>query len=103
MADNLGNVSRTLVEQSMGAVVYFVSFVGISTILVLNVIVGVVVDSVADIKKEKQNKAKKQKAERVKDTDQNEMLLQELEKLELQLAHVKSMINEQTITDEQTD
>ena len=34
----------------IGAVIYFVSFVVTTTILMLNVIVGIVVDSVSEIK-----------------------------------------------------
>ena len=51
MADDLGEISRPLLDSGIGAVIYFVSFVALSTVLVLNVIVGVVVDSVSEIKK----------------------------------------------------
>ncbi len=84
MADDLGNVSRPLVEASVGAAFYFVSFVVLSAILVLNVIVGVVVDSMAEIKKNRQ-RAEHEEAG-------TEDLMEEIEKLEEQLEHVKSLI-----------
>ena len=84
MADDLGNVSRPLLENGMGAAAYFISFVVLSAILVLNVIVGVVVDSMAEIKKNRQREEHEAAG--------TEELLDEIEKLEEQLEHVKSLI-----------
>ena len=110
LADDLGEISRPLVEASFGATIYFISFVVLSAILVLNVIVGVVVDSVSEIKnasakKEHHNDDHKKdhKEDRREDVEktlgikhknkeQASDLLEEIHNLELQLERVKSLI-----------
>ena len=84
LADDLGNISRPLLSGGIGPVIYFVSFVALSTILVLNVIVGVVVDSVAEIKKSSQRKENKLDAPTDAETndDADADLLQEIQSLE---------------------
>lgn len=84
MADDLGNISRPLLEADAGAAVYFISFVVLSSILVLNVIVGVVVDSMAETKK---NNLRRQHEE-----SGTVDLLDEIEKLEKQLERLKGLI-----------
>lgn len=84
MADDLGNVSRPLLESGVGAAVYFISFVVLSSILVLNVIVGVVVDSMSEIKKNRQREEHEAAG--------TEDLLDEIEKLEEQLERVKNLV-----------
>ena len=101
MADDIGDISRPLLASGFGAVLYFVSFVALSTILVLNVIVGVVVDSVAEIKKSAQNKnANKDLIKEIQNLGKkvehaevaNSDLLNEIQKLEQQMERVKSII-----------
>ena len=101
MADDLGNISRPLWEAGVSAPIYFISFVVLSSVLVLNVIVGVVVDSVAEIKKhtdeEEHNKiavvsvSGKNDEEAAQDIS-DEQILAEIESLEQQLDRMKSVI-----------
>ena len=101
MADDLGNISRPLLESGIGAVIYFVSFVALSSILVLNVIVGVVVDSMEEIRNTDRNRnhsenlleeigvsAKKNESDELGDAD----VLEEIENLEQQLDRLKKMV-----------
>jgi voltage-gated sodium channel len=103
LADDLGEISRPLLASSgISAVIYFVSFVILSAILVLNVIVGVVVDSVSEIKnatakKEQQKEDRREDVEKAlgikhKNKEQASDLLQEIHNLEQQLERVKSLI-----------
>lgn len=104
MADDLGEVSRPLLASGFGAVVYFVSFVVLSTILVLNVIVGVVVDSVSEIKKTASSKTPEPNALHEvgllehpdSDESKNADLMQEIQNLEQQLERVKSLLASKT-------
>ncbi len=89
LADDLGEISRPLLAQSSGAVVYFVSFVALSTILVLNVIVGIVVDSVSEIKKSSQ---KEESPTEETQTAEKADLMQEIQALEQQLEKIKSLV-----------
>ena len=57
MADDLGNISRPIIQETASATIYFVLFVVIATILVLNVIIGIVVDSIDEVKKQAENEA----------------------------------------------
>lgn len=92
MADDLGNISRPLLASGFGAVMYFVSFVALSSILVLNVIVGVVVDSMEEIKNVDRNITNASSDNsKIKDSD----LLTELENLEKQIDRIKNMISEE--------
>ncbi len=88
MADDLGEVSRPIMEYSSGAVIYFVSFVALSTILVLNVIVGIVVDSVSEIKKNSQSKDSTITENEIDNAD----MLKEIQNLEQQLERVKNLL-----------
>ena len=88
LADDIGEISRPLLAHSTGAVIYFVSFIALSTILVLNVIVGIVVDSVSEIKRSSQAKEEELAAENESEND----LLKEIQSLEQQLNKVKSML-----------
>ncbi len=101
MADDLGNISRPLLTGGVGPALYFISFVALSTILVLNVIVGVVVDSVAEIKRSSQgNNNETDILQEIKNLGQkvdyaesvNVDLLQEIQKLEAQIERVKSIV-----------
>ena len=102
LADDLGEISRPLLATGFGAVLYFVSFVALSTVLVLNVIVGVVVDSVSEIKKVSQNKDLEiETAENVEALkykmiaeEESSELMKEIESLEQQLERVKKFIAE---------
>ena len=102
LADDLGEISRPLLATGFGAVLYFVSFVALSTVLVLNVIVGVVVDSVSEIKKVSQKKdQEKETAENVEALknkmiaeEESSELMKEIESLEQQLERVKKLIAE---------
>lgn len=113
MADDLGNISRPLVQTGIGAVIYFVSFVVLSAILVLNVIVGVVVDSMAEIKKADQEEKSQDLLHVVGlvsredgcDECTNADLLQEIICLEQQMERVKNLLaaREHKGTDRKTD
>ncbi len=101
MADDLGEISRPLLESGVGAIIYFISFVVLSTVLVLNVIVGVVVDSVSEIKKSTQKDGENNKLEEninhIRQSDnydelKNANLEQEVENLEQQLKKIKSIL-----------
>ena len=101
MADDLGNISRPLLETGIGAAIYFVSFVALSSILVLNVIVGVVVDSMEEIKNSRNKTDDKENAlqgegivEQNSESDgiDSEKVLEEIENLEHQLENLKKMI-----------
>lgn len=85
MADDLGNISRPIIAADGIGVIYFVTFIAISAILVLNIIVGVVVDSVAEVKKQTET-------EEIKETSD---LKKELDKLEEQIRVVKLLLEEE--------
>ena len=91
LADDIGDISRPLIAHSVGAVVYFVSFIALSTILVLNVIVGIMVDSVSEIKRGSQSK-EELADENAVENEPKEDLLKEIQNLEQQLNKVKSML-----------
>ncbi|MBR4870114.1 MAG: ion transporter [Oscillospiraceae bacterium] len=101
MADDLGNISRPLLTSGIGAVLYFISFVTLTSILVLNVIVGIVVDSMEEIKnvsrknEQEESLSQENAAPALPTQDDNFTnadVLQEIENLELQLGRLKSMI-----------
>ena len=85
MADDLGNISRPIIAADGIGVVYFVTFIAMSAILVLNIIVGVVVDSVAEVKKQTETEELKESSD----------LMIELEKLEDQIRVVKLLIEDE--------
>jgi voltage-gated sodium channel len=100
MADDIGNISRPLLlSAGASAVIYFVSFVALSSILVLNVIVGVVVDSMEEVRALSRNSDNKRDSEKIKvmvksknEDDDNEEVLQEIRNLEQQLEKLKNII-----------
>jgi voltage-gated sodium channel len=101
MADDLGNISRPLLSSGVGAVIYFVSFVALSSILVLNVIVGVVVDSMEEIRNTDRSRNSSENlleeigiSEKKKDcVDIAEAdVLEEIENLEQQLDRLKKIV-----------
>jgi voltage-gated sodium channel len=102
LADDLGVITRELLRNGIGAVIYFVSFVVITTILMLNVIVGIVVDSVSEIKNAQQKKEQMRElleeydfAENQDETGRraNDILRKEIQDLEEQLSRVKLLLD----------
>ena len=57
MADDLGNISRPIIQETASATIYFVLFVVMAIILVLNAIIGIVVDSIDEVKKQAEKEA----------------------------------------------
>lgn len=63
MADDLGNVTRPIMAQYSFASFYFISFTVIAVIVLLNLVIGVIVDSIEETKKEKTMEARENVAE----------------------------------------
>lgn len=85
MADDLGNISRPIMDVAPSAAMYFISFIVLATILVLNVIIGIVVDSIEEVK---------QQEEREEFGIEGKDIYEELENLEKQINLIKDMIIE---------
>ena len=52
MADDLGNITRPVIEQNGVAVIYFISFAIIAVLIVLNLIIGIIVDSIEEARRQ---------------------------------------------------
>jgi len=87
MADDLGNISRPIIEAQPSAAMYFIAFVVLATILVLNVIIGIVVDSIEEVKKQN---------ERDEISLENENVYEVIENLEKQVELLKTIVAEKT-------
>ena len=80
MADDVGNITRPIIEQSKVSVVYFISCAIIAVLIVLKMIIGIIVDSVEETRKQNEK-------EQIREQDvyllveQMEEQLQELKKL----------------------
>lgn len=82
------DIARDIMDKFQGSWIYFISFILVSSFIVMNVIVGVVVNAISDIsddvKKEKERKRLK---------EENATLESELYKLKEQISKVENMIN----------
>ena len=93
-ADDLGAITRPIISEDPASVIYFVSFVIIAVFLVLNLVIGVVVNSIEEISQQAD------KEERIKNSSELEL---ELEKLEDHIELIRSMLQDARAEDSETE
>ena len=85
MGDEIGGITRFIIAQDPAATLYFVSFMIIAVMLILNLIIGVIVNSIEEMR---QMRKKEERMQNANDLEK------EIDKLEEQLILVREMLND---------
>lgn len=85
MADDLGNITRPIIAEDGMAVIYFISFSFIAIMMVLNVLIGIMVDSIEEVKKKPIEKNES-------DNHENMDIVTEFNKLKEQMEIVSQLL-----------
>lgn len=85
MADDIGNITWPIIRQDPYAFIYFVSFIAIAVMLILNTVVGIIVDSVEE--------ARKQREKNLQQKTTLKEINKELKELQEQLSNISDKID----------